>query len=279
MKIGFIGQGWIGKNYADDFEKRGYEVIRYALETEYKNNREKIAACDITFIAVPTPTTTKGFDSSILESVLPTIGKGKVAVIKSTILPGTTQKLQAKFTDIVIMHSPEFLTEVTAAFDAAHPNRNIIGIVNEKDRELAQKVMTILPAAPYKAVVDARTAEIIKYGNNTWFYVKVLWMNMVYDLCQNLDIDYNTVKEAMSYDPRIGFTHLDVVHKGGRGAGGHCFIKDFAAFAQLYREKVGQDQNGKNLLNALEEKNIELLVKSNKNLDLLEETYGEDKLK
>ena len=56
-KIGFIGQGFIGKNYADDFERRGFEVIRYALEEPYRANKEKIRECDIVFIAVPTPTT------------------------------------------------------------------------------------------------------------------------------------------------------------------------------------------------------------------------------
>ncbi len=56
-KIGFIGQGWIGKNYADDFEKRGFEVVRYAQEEPYIKNKEAIADCDIVFIAVPTPST------------------------------------------------------------------------------------------------------------------------------------------------------------------------------------------------------------------------------
>ena len=56
--IGFIGQGWIGKNYADDFEDRGYKVVRYDLE-KYKMNKSKIKTCDIVFIAIPTPSTIK----------------------------------------------------------------------------------------------------------------------------------------------------------------------------------------------------------------------------
>ena len=52
MKIGFIGQGWIGRHCADDFESRGYEVVRYALEDAYVGNKERIAECDIVFIAV-----------------------------------------------------------------------------------------------------------------------------------------------------------------------------------------------------------------------------------
>ena len=75
-RIGFIGQGWIGKNYADDFERRGYHTVRYALEPQYVGNKEKIKDCDIVFIAVPTPTTPAGFDSSIVEGALSLVGAG-----------------------------------------------------------------------------------------------------------------------------------------------------------------------------------------------------------
>ena len=126
--IGFIGQGWIGKHYADDFENRGYQTIRYSLESEYVGNKTKIGNCDITFIAVPTPTTPQGFDDSILVDALTNIGAGKIAVIKSTTLPGTILKLQKQFPDLVLLHSPEFLVEKTAAYDAANPQRNIIGV-------------------------------------------------------------------------------------------------------------------------------------------------------
>ena len=149
--IGCIGQGWIGKQYANDFEKRGYAVVRYALEKEYEANKEKIADCDIVFIAVPTPTTTEGFDASIVRAVLPLVGKGKIAVIKSTVLPGVTEKLQEEFPEIIIMHVPEFLREATAAKDVADPERNIVGIVkdDEQNQLAAKKVLEVLPPAPF----------------------------------------------------------------------------------------------------------------------------------
>ena len=118
LLIGFIGQGFIGKNYADDFEDRNFNIIRYDLEN-YKNNKEKIKNCAIVFIAVPTPTTINGFDSSILENVLSLVGENKIAVIKSTIQVGTTRTLQNKYKDITIIHSPEFLTEKDAKKDAS----------------------------------------------------------------------------------------------------------------------------------------------------------------
>ncbi|MFH0856462.1 MAG: NAD(P)-binding domain-containing protein, partial [bacterium] len=95
LKIGFIGQGYVGKNYADNFQGRGYDVVRYDISPAYVSNREKIKDCDIVLIAVPTPTLPgKGFDDSILVDVLKIVGDGKCAVIKSTMKIGTTEKLQ-----------------------------------------------------------------------------------------------------------------------------------------------------------------------------------------
>ena len=275
MKIGFIGQGWIGKNYADDFENRGYEVVRYALEEPYVENKDKIALCDIVFIAVPTPTTPEGFDRSYLEATLPLVGEGNIAVIKSTIVPGTTQILQDLHPDKVIVHSPEFLVEKTAAYNAAHPDRNLIGIPvdDEMYRQKAQSVLSVLPDAPYQKIMHARDAELIKYANNCFLYTKVLYMNLLHDLAEAAGSDWETIREAMIQDPRIGESHTQPVHSSGRGAGGHCFIKDYEMFRSMYEEFVG-DEHGINLVNALRDKNSDLLKKSNKDEDLLRETYG-----
>ena len=68
--IGFIGQGWIGKNYADHFEDRSFDVVRYSKEEPYAKNKSQISQCDIVFVAVPTPTTREGFSAKIVEDVL-----------------------------------------------------------------------------------------------------------------------------------------------------------------------------------------------------------------
>jgi len=276
VKIGWIGQGWIGKNYANDFEARGYEVVRYALEEPYLQNKGEIASCDIVFIAVPTPTTQEGFDDSLIQKVLPLVGTGRTAIIKSTILPGTTEKLQKLFPSLFILHSPEFLVETTAAYDAAHPKRNIIGIpyVNASYREKAEEVLGVLPDAPYAKVMSARDAEFVKYAGNCFLFTKVLFMNLLYDVVKATGSDWNNVREALIHDPRIDASHTEPVHKTGRGAGGHCFIKDFEAFREMYRTNVG-DPYGTALLSALADKNIELLINSSKDIDLLQGVYGD----
>ena len=68
--IGFIGQGFIGKNLADDFERRGYRIFRFSKRLDTPENREKLRECDIVFIGVPTPTTPEGFNCDILREVL-----------------------------------------------------------------------------------------------------------------------------------------------------------------------------------------------------------------
>lgn len=279
-KIGFIGQGWIGKNYADDFEQRGYSVVRYAKEEPHNGNGENISICDIVFIAVPTPSTVTGFDPSILKAVLKLVGKGKTAVVKSTILPGTTQTLQKENPDIFVLHSPEFLTEATAAYDAAHPNRNIVGIPKDTEeyRKKAQEVIDVLPKAAYELICGANEAELIKYGGNVWFYFKVIYINMLYDIAEKTGVDWKTVRDGMAADPRIGRTHLDPIHHSGRGAGGHCFIKDFAAFTEIYSREIGEPL-GIEVLESLKKKNISLLKATKKDLDLLAGVYGEDILK
>src|SRR3989344_6142461 len=163
--IGFIGQGWIGRAYADNFEERGYDVVRYSLEKPWVKNKGRIKDCDIVFIAVWTPTTPEGFDISVVESVLTLVGEGKIAVIKSTILPGTTQMLQKKFPHIIVLYSPEFLSIHSHVHDAAPPFVNLVGmpIEDAKHYHAAERVMRLLPKAPYSDICKSAEAEIFKY--------------------------------------------------------------------------------------------------------------------
>ncbi len=303
-KIGFIGQGWVGKNYADNFEERGYNVVRYGLEKPYCDKKDQIKECDIVFIAVPTPTTPEGFNNEILRKAIKLVGENKIAVIKSTLLPGTTERIQEENFDVFVFHSPEFLTEATAAYDAANPNRNIIGmpIDNDEYQEKAKLILSVLPKAPFELVTNAKEAEFIKYGGNNWFYVKVVFINMLYDLAVKNNCKWEVIRDGLAGDPRIGSSHLNPVHKSGtsggeakrklpfyelhlepihktgRGAGGHCFIKDFVAFKEMYEKEIG-DKFGVDFLKAMENKNIDLLLKSKKDLDLLAGVYGEEIIK
>jgi UDPglucose 6-dehydrogenase len=276
MKIGCIGQGFVGKNTADNFVERGFEVIRYAIEPEYQDNKEKIAECDIVFIAVPTPSTPEGFDYSIVHDVIALVGEGKTAVIKSTLLPGTTTELQSIYPRKTVLFSPEFLCEATAAYDVANPILNIVGYSEsvEGQKEKAEKVMSILPDCEHNFVTKIESAELFKYAHNLNGYFRVILSNLLYDVGSEVGARWDEVSDIMDKDVMMSPYYNHPVHKGGRGAGGNCFIKDMAAFRFLFESLKSEDKLGIGVLKALEEKNVELLKKSGKDEKLIKGVYG-----
>lgn len=283
--IGFIGQGYVGKNYADYFESRGFKVVRYSNELSFSQNKELIKSCDTVFISVPTPTTPQGFDSSVVEEVLSLVGNGNVAVIKSTVIPGTTEKLQKEFPGIFVLHNPEFLSEKTAKHDVENPDCNVIGIPvpDEIYKEKAKSVIDILPKAP-AIICSSREAEFIKYTHNVHGFIQIVYSNLLFDLADKLGLSWDVIKEFTGYDKYMTNRYANPVHasghtdKKGRGAGGHCFIKDFAAFRELH-QKIVSDEKWTAILKSLEDKNINLLKSSGKDIDILKETYGDDIIK
>ena len=279
-RIGFVGQGFVGGSYADDFDKRGYEVVRYSLEPKYIANKTKVKECPIVFVCVPTPTTPKGFDISIVEEGLRLVGKGEIAVIKSTMKPGETKKLQKKFPGIIVLHSPEFLSVATAAEDAAHPFSNIVGmpVGDAKHQEAARLVLSVLPKASFSHICTSEEAEMIKYAHNVSGFMQVLTFNALFDLASEMGANWDNIRPAIEADPMISSRYSNPIHKSGRGAGGACFIKDFAAFARLYAEKIPKKE-GIAFLKAAEKKNIMLLTSTNKDLHLLQGVYGPRVLK
>lgn len=275
MQIGFIGQGFIGKAYADDYERRGFSIVRYSKEEPYTANKDAIAFCDIVLIAVPTPTTPEGFDSSIVEEVMALVGVGKIAVIKSTMLPGMSEQIQDKYPDRIVLHSPEFLRARSADMDVKNPDRNIIGIPKDTPahHKAAEAVMATFPPASFQTIVSSKESELVKYAGNVFLSMKVVFANMLFDLSKEIGADYEKVRDAFGADPRIGKTHLTVNFEGGRGAGGYCFIKDFAAFTDFYEAHL-KDSVGLKGLVGFEEKNTQLLKESGKDLELLKGVYG-----
>ncbi len=276
MKIGCIGQGFVGKNIADNFEQRGYAVVRYALEEPYRQNASLMQTCDVIFVAVPTPSTPEGFDVSIVTSVLALAKEGSIIVIKSTLLPGTTRALQDAHPQKVVLFSPEFLCEKTAAYDVAHPFMNIIGFAYDSagHRKAAESVKALLPKAEHNFIVSAQAAELFKYAHNLNGYFRVMLSNLLYNVAMKEDIDWSDVKIMMDNDIMMSPYYNAPVHKGGRGAGGNCFIKDMAAFRHFYTHTRSDDALGLEVLQALEKMNLALLKQSNKNQDIVRNVYG-----
>lgn len=236
FKIGIVGVGMVGGALRRYFEGRGLKLFLYDKGRNL-GSIEEVNQAEIIFICVPTPfDKEKGFDLSCVEEACSNISGEKIIAIKSTVLPGSTQKLQQKHPQHKFLFNPEFLTELTADQDMHFPDRQIIGYT-KKSYNVAADILQILPLAPFERIMPVAEAEMVKYFGNTWFSAKVIFANQMYDLCQKLGIDYEIVKEAAAADKRIGRTHLEIFHKGYRGYGGKCLPKDIKSLIRFADEK------------------------------------------
>ena len=230
--IGIVGVGMVGGAVQRYFDQQGRKLF---LFDTYKKigSREEVNQADIIFISVPTPYfKSKEYDLSMLEQAIQTLTPGKIIILKSTMLPGTTEWLQRKYPEHRFCYNPEFLTEATADQDMAYPDRQILGYTSQTFT-IAKDLLSILPLAPFERLMPATEAEMVKMFGNTWFATKVAFANQMYDVCQNISIDYERVMEAAAADKRIGRTHLEIFHKDYRGYGGKCLPKDIKAFIEF----------------------------------------------
>ena len=238
-KVGVIGLGYVGGAVHNWFKNLPAERVELFLYDKYKQvgSPEEVNKADIVFVCVPTPyhENGPGYDDSAIHESLTAFTGSKVVVIKSTILPGSTERLQQKFPRHKILFSPEFLVAKTAVDDFVHAKRQILGVTNESKAE-AERVMTLLPDAPFTRTMSATEAEMVKYFGNAFLAAKVIFANQMYDLCEKLGISYETVKESAAADPRIGSSHLNVLHDGYRGYSGGCFPKDVKSLIDFSKE-------------------------------------------
>lgn len=202
-----------------------------------------IAAVDLIFLAIGTPSMDNGavdlsYMLNAIHDLAPHLHKYTPIVIKSTVPPGTCRKLKheilrvnpdAKF-DIV--SNPEFLREGVAVRDFMQPDRIVIGLDNEHNREIMAKLYRPLHLQNIPIVfTKLETSELIKYASNAFLATKIAFINEMADLCEKIDADVQEVARAIGLDQRIGPQFL----QAGPGFGGSCFPKDTLAlqtFAQ-----------------------------------------------
>lgn len=254
-KIGVVGVGYLGGAVKYWFDEQKFPALFYDKYKEV-GSLEELNKADIFFICLPTPFNEKqgkGFDDSAILDVLGCIKGEKTVVIKSTVLPGSTESYQKKFPQHKFLMNPEFLVAKTAIQDFLKPDRQIVGYTKES-KDIAKDILNILPEAPFKKVVFSTEAEMIKYFGNIFLANRVIFANQMYDLCQKMGIDYEAVKECAGADQRIGCSHFNIFSDGYRGYGGACLPKDTKALIQ-FSEKLGVEPK---LFKTLEEINKEL---------------------
>ena len=143
-------------------------------------------------------------------------------------------------------------------------------------RDAANRVLSVLPDAPFTHICSSTEAELVKYSHNMSGYVQIVLFNILYDLAQKTGADWDNVQKALAADPYISNRYAKPVHKTGRGAGGGCFIKDMAALRMLAEQIAPEDKKAIAALKAFECKNIDLLTSSGKDLGLLKGVYGDN---
>lgn len=248
-KIGIIGKGFVGGAMYENF-KSVFSVLVWDKDVNKRLNVESfedfVDRSDIIFVCVPTPMTEDGqCDTSIVESVVRDISKvdrRKYVVIKSTVTPGTTQRL-AEENGMVIGFNPEFLTEANAYNDFRHQPLIILGSDNTGlGTVLAQIYYEYNAKVDNVAHVIQRTtkeAELFKYLANCFLATKVIFANEFKALCDKVDVDYGRIAEVAVLDKRLGHTHWRVPGPDGKlGFGGSCFPKDTSAMIH-FADSIG----------------------------------------
>ena len=237
FKVGVIGNGFVGEAISFAFSSVSDMYVYDRDPLKSLDDLESVHSCDFVFICVPTPMFQDGSqDLSYVESAFVKATSKPVYILKSTVLPGTTEGLSEKYSNIQIIFSPEFLTERTAKLDMLTQSRIILGgelTLTEKAKTLFNqrfKIKNIIQT-------DSKTAELTKYMNNTFFATKVSIMNEFKLLCDKIGANWEEALKGFVSDGRIGDSHLNVPgHDGKLGYGGTCFPKDVNALLSFSKK-------------------------------------------
>ena len=237
FKVGVIGNGFVGEAISFVFSSVSDLYVYDINPSRSLNDLKSLRKCDYVFICVPTPMFKDGSqDLSYVESVFEKATIKPIYILKSTVLPGTTNQLSKKYSNLKIIFSPEFLTEKNAKLDMLNQSRIILGgelLLTQKVRSLFNQRFNI------KNIIqtDSKTAELTKYMNNTFLATKVSIMNEFKLLCDKIGANWEEALKGFLSDVRVGNSHTNVPgHDGKLGYGGTCFPKDVNAFLSFSKK-------------------------------------------
>lgn len=236
MNIGIIGLGIIGNANKCGFESIGHNVIVH--DTKLQTKITDVVNCEIVFVCVPTPTgDNEECDTRIVESVVKELFlynyKGIIA-IRSTVPPGFTDTISKRFERLRICFVPEFLHERTAKLDFIE-NHNLL-VVGTDDLTVYRTVVDAHKNLPKKIQhLKPVEAEILKYYNNVYAALRVVFANIMFELCNKFGANYEEILNTYLYTNKTTGKYLKV-NDELRGFGGACLPKDTKALIQILQE-------------------------------------------
>jgi UDPglucose 6-dehydrogenase len=207
-----------------------------------------IADADVHFICVGTPQLEGSLAADLkyvdaaLDAVATVCKPGSLVVGKSTVPVGTAARLRERLLKINpkvdLAWNPEFLREGFAVEDTLHPNRLVVGVVNDAaEAKLKEIYKSNLAENTPWVRADLPTSELVKVAANSFLATKISFINAMAEVCEAAGGDVTVLAKAIGYDPRIGSRFL----QAGIGFGGGCLPKDIRAFMARAGE-LGADQ-------------------------------------
>jgi len=276
-KIGIAGAGYVGISTAVLFAELGHRVTLVDIDEEkvekinagkapiYEKGLQEllekhvgkalsastsydiINESDIIFICVGTPSKEDGsinldYVRKSSEEISKRINRYKVIVVKSTVLPGTTENVVIPILekgsgkkvgrDFGVCMNPEFLREGSAIYDSFNPDRIVIGEYDKKSGDFLENLYKPLNAPILRT--NLKTAEMIKYASNAFLATKISFANEIANICEKIGgVDVYDVMKGVGMDHRISPYFLNA----GVGFGGSCFPKDLKALIKFSEEK------------------------------------------
>lgn len=227
MIIGIVGYGIVGRTLDKCFKTLGHETQIYDIQ--FSSKIDSVLETDCIFVCVSTPTVDGNFDSSNIDDVITKLAAHNyrgLIVIKSTVIPGTAERLSRN--NLRIASNPEFLREEHAFKDIMNQDVLVIGCNNNDDADL---IKAAFEGTYESAVVMSPTeTEIFKYFSNVHNAMEIVFANSMYEVCSKLNQNYDNLLKAAEKRKTLNTSYLNC-SPNKRAFSGNCLPKDVEAWS------------------------------------------------
>ncbi len=229
MRTLIIGYGTVGSNLSHELARLCPDVC-----DKYKGIDERHGRYDVAFVCVDTPLADGTLDVIEVEAAIRD-NDAEVYVIKSTVLPGTTDRIREE-TGKRVVFSPEYYGSTQHANGRDRTityDFTILGGEKADCVQVVQLLQEVYDGRHSFRITDAKTAELTKLTENSWIATKVSFCNQIFDVAEQCGVCYEELRELFLLDPRVNPSHT-YVYRDHPWWDSHCLNKDVPAIARAY---------------------------------------------